>query len=167
MATFKETQALSPWIKWPTIVLTGGILLFGIAFGGAEDFAEQPIAITLALLGATLAIVMILVLRLEVQLNDQALSYRLFPLEWKTKSIPIEEIQHMEVKSFGILPFYGGFGRRRRLLKKEIAYIMNRKHAFIVDLKDGRKRIFSTTEERKLRQCIEGLAQKNNQHEEI
>jgi hypothetical protein len=156
MAVYKERTYLTPLIRWIGLAVVAAIMLTSLlaatVFNDGND--QELIGTLVGVIGGFIGIVVFLVLRLDLKLTGDAVDYQMFPLEWRTKRIRADEITAIEVRKFTIFPKYGGFGRRRKPWKKEVAYILNRDHGLYIQLKDGRTRIFSTSQPAKLRQFL-------------
>lgn len=143
MAVYKETQNLAPAIRWAFALLTAGILAFTIAstvISGADGTLP---GLLIAVPAGLLALALLFAMRLELRFSDTELEYRFFPLEWKQRQISWAEVSSITIRPAKFFDGYGGFGRRRRIMRREMAYILNRGPRLVVRLKDGRVRTFT------------------------
>jgi hypothetical protein len=167
MSVYKTQQHLPPWLRWSLALFIAGIMTVGMLAGAFDDPEDkgQLLGMLISILGSLLGILVIFSLRLDLKMNRDGIEYRMFPLEWKTRTIQVSEIESMEVRKFRRFPGYGGFGKRRKPWKKEIAYLLNWKAGLFITLKNGRRRIFSTDNPQKLEQFIRnaypGIIQNN------
>ena len=157
MAVFKETQCLTPVIRWVAMIITAVFVIIGI-LGAVKGISEDGwISLAVSLFVGPIAVALILFMRLDLKLTSKRITYRLFPLEWKEKQIDISEIESFHIHKLAMFGNFGGFGKRRRPLKKQIAYIMNRNYGMTVRMKNGKSKVFSIENEKKL----EGFLKKN------
>jgi len=171
MAVFKETQYLSPIIRWGAVVFAAIMTSLGIlgAIKGISD--DSWISLVVSLIVGPFVVVLMLFMRLEIRLSTTGITSRLFPLEMKDQQIAFSDIESVKVHKLPKFGSYGGFGKRRKPWKKQVAYIMNRKNGLTVHLKDGKIRVFSIENEKKLRTFLQAnygrLTGQNKNNEKV
>lgn len=143
MAVYKETQPLAPAIRWAFSLLIAGVLGFSIASTVISGSEGTLPGLLIALPAGLLAMALLLSLRLELRFTESGMEYRLFPLERKQREIAWAEVASITIRPAKLFDGYGGFGRRRRIIRREMAYILNRGPRLIIHLKDGRTRTFT------------------------
>ena len=146
-----------PAIRWLTAIIAGLAITLSLVFSLLlETKIEEEIfpMVTGGFVGMT-AIGIVFFIRLDVRMDRENIQYKLWPLEWKQRSIKVDDIAEMEILKFKWMPGYGGFGKRRRFWKKQISYIMNNKCGLLIKLKNGKSVVLSIENEKKLRQFIQ------------
>lgn len=145
MAIYKQSQYTTPLFRWSMAIVVSLTVFGGLLCGGREGGfrGEDWIALPVALVGFGVAVALLFLMRLDLRIDASTIRYRMFPLEWKEKTLNRDEILQLEVFRLPRFPKYGGMGRRRKPWSKEVAYIMSCRAALRVRLRDGRVRVFS------------------------
>ncbi len=158
---YKETQYLSPPIKWVAVIISSLVILGATVFILLDidqeiqevKGVEEWIGIIVPFIVGIGMMILMFILRLDLRISGKELVFKLKPIQFKEKSIDITDILSIELVPIKWYQF-GGYGRRRRVFQKTVAYVMNRKHALRIRLKNGKTFVFSTENERKLRRFL-------------
>ncbi|MEZ5024685.1 MAG: hypothetical protein R2728_15775 [Chitinophagales bacterium] len=154
MRTYQATQSFSPKIKWLFTIFLSSIVLITLLANAVDDTENTewiPLIFSVVMAMAALSIIWITKLHLEI--SEEKISYQLTPFEWKTKYISTSDIDQMVLKKQKWLS-YGGLGKRRRIFKKKLAYIMNKNYALEIILKNKTIITFSVDHENQLRSFL-------------
>ena len=150
MNTFSETQYFSPIIKWViTTLILGMLIFFALVTALDKTAAVDLLPLTITFIIPLIVASIFWLAKLRLTISEQGITYHLTPIEFKEKFIAIEEIDQLALRKQKWFEF-GGLGKRRRLFRKQLAYIMNKNYALEVLLKNKRKIIFSIENEKQL-----------------
>lgn len=115
--SFNEIQKFNqPWI-WLIILSTSGLVV-GLSlfeYISGMGFENQPFPwglFLLVALGAALPIVLMGISKMETEITDQGIKYRLFPFQVKFREIRWDEIKSAEVREYSPMKEFGGWGIR-------------------------------------------------------
>lgn len=86
-----------------------------------------------------LVLVFLLLLRLDVLIDENGISYKWFPFRMKYKTIPWEKIESLQIRRFSPIAEFGGYGLRYTF--KTTAYIVSGNDGIEIRIK-GSKRKF-------------------------
>ncbi|MFY7848040.1 MAG: DUF6141 family protein [Bacteroidia bacterium] len=142
------------------------ILLYGRAAWSqwilGEPWGNNPspdwlMALILLLLLATA--ILMFTLRLDSELSEKGIRYRLFPLQRSFREIPWSAVQQAGVRKYRPIAEYGGWGIRGLPKSKNRAVSLRGDYGIQLVLKDGRKLLIGTARELEMKQAIEHLAE--------
>ncbi len=145
MKHYIEEQYFGAIIKWVLVSFIIGmnlVVLVGLVLDDSTHVFENILEWIVPPIVLLFILTIIFLTRLKTVYEVDAISYRLMPFEFKTKTIPKTEIQHMEIKQFKWYQ-YGGFGKRRKVYSKLISYVMHCGPMLEINLVNGKKRRFS------------------------
>lgn len=113
---FSETQRFrQPWL-W-TVLLGGAVFYLAATLTGLQQGSGDGSSALLGTVvaGAVTAALLALFwsVRLETRIDDEALRYRLHPLQRSVTTIPWAAVEHAWVREYRPLREYGGWGLRR------------------------------------------------------
>lgn len=153
---FKETQKITQW--WILLSLIGLALFFlygiyqqlilDIPFG-SNPMSNIGLFITVLLLLIFMCI--IIVIRLETEIDEHHLSWSFKP--FMKKNVSWSEVKKAEVIQYG---FVGGWGIRL-FTKYGTFYSLKGNKGFAIELKNGKKILIGTQRESELRELISTL----------
>jgi len=91
-----------------------------------------------------LVLILLLTLKLEVAVDEEKITYKLFPFHWHEKRIYRKDIEKLEVRNYNALSEYGGWGLRYSSEHGK-AYILNGDLGLQLYLKNGKKILLGIT----------------------
>lgn len=144
--TFAEIQRFrQPWVRIIVIV----IALFSLISGLSPFFTGNYTGsgIVAALVGALIPLSVVLLFlfaRLETTIDSTGITYRLFPLQLKTRHIVWDEVAEAYVRQYSPLREYGGWGIRYSLGKAGRAVNISGNKGLQLVFRDGRKLLIGT-----------------------
>lgn len=160
----QETQrGMHPLLK---LLLVALVLLYGYSAWSqwvlGEPWGNNPspdwlMALILLLLLATA--ILVFTLRLDTELCEKGIRYRLFPLQRSFREIPWTAIQQAGVRKYRPIAEYGGWGIRGLPKSKNRAVSLRGEYGIQLVFKDGRKLLIGTARELEMKQAIEHLAE--------
>lgn len=156
MKIFTERQSLMKWVKY--LVLGSFVLVLGVVgsvFFAAEGVNEEPAVIVImivSLVVAALAPLLIFSMRLETEIDHNAISIRVFP--FRTKEIKWDDIQTAYIRPYSPIMEYGGWGIRYSF-RNGRAYNMSGKIGLQLILTNGKKILIGTQQGDKLSRVLE------------
>ncbi len=168
MAAFKETQYFSPLIKWALTAFISALMLISILTTILNNETKEefwPLIITPIISLVVLGFFWIC--RLQLEIDKKGIKYKLIPLEFKQKHIASSDIAQLSIRKLKWFEF-GGLGKRRRILKNKMGYVMNRNFVLEVNLKNGKTIVFSVENEKRLEKYLNNHLNHllNNQNEQ-
>lgn len=117
MKSFSEVQRFRIKWAWAAVIAVNGLFIYAIVqqvilgkpFGTkpAPDFALILVEIFLLLL-----LFLILSIRLKTSYNEEGVTYRFFPFQFKTTVIHWHELSDAYIREYNSLYEYGGWGIR-------------------------------------------------------
>ncbi|MEQ8924307.1 MAG: hypothetical protein RLO81_00765 [Fulvivirga sp.] len=126
MRVFVESQRFNQVWLWILIIVIDATFLILIAQALYNQLylgipiGNNPISDTGLILVSTFIIILLvaitlslLISRLETRIEQEGVSYRFKPFIRKWNSIPLDEIQHFELKKFNPIIDFGGWGYRK------------------------------------------------------
>ena len=148
---FEEKQGLKIWwlylITGLTIFPTVAILIFSQDGPNFNELKEMYFAPIFAILLPFLIIFIIQKNQLTLRINDEGISYRYFPFQYKQRNHLWDTIDQAHIRKFDAFSEYGGYGVKHRLWfnLKDKAYILNDKSKGLqIVFKNGKKLLFSS-----------------------
>jgi hypothetical protein len=109
-------------------------VLLGIPFG--NNPGSDALVTILCILFGIMFPAWFFSIALEVQVDGQALSYRMFPLQIRWREVPLPDIAAVSLISYRPLREYGGWGIRFGRLG--LAYTVSGNRGVVIRLKSGR-----------------------------
>ncbi len=140
---YKEKQRFTQWWLW--VILTGVTIL---TFYGAyvqlvegRPWGNNP-APDGFLIGTVVFIILLdilmLSIRLELQISNELIRFRLFPFHLKWKKIRWDNIDRAEVVAYKPILEYGGWGIRYSRKNKGMAYTTSGNYGLKIYYKDSK-----------------------------
>lgn len=166
---FEEKQGLKIW--WLYLITALGILpalsvlIFSNSGPSLAELRQMYFAPFLAILLPFLIIYLIQIAKLITIINQDGIFYRYFPLVPKTKKIEWLDINDAYIRKYDALSEYGGWGVKTRLWFKfrDKAFILNNGNEGLqIELKNGRKILFSTNKIEELTAFLLNLKTRHN-----
>lgn len=160
MRVFQEVQRFkNPIIL---VVLPAVQLLFGVGLFYQvilkQPFGENPVEdwILIAINAFIfLLIVLFLLSKLEVHMDQLGITYRFFPFQRKSTTIPWEEVLKPEVRTYSPIGEFGGWGLRGG--KNNRCYTMYGTMGIDVLMKNGRRLLIGTQKAMDARKAVKEL----------
>lgn len=129
-----------------------------------EPWGQTPmsdnglLALILISIGAMMAVnYLVFASRLEVEIKDNTIYYKYFPLVWNWKSLYKDYIDQYEIRSISPLSELGGYGYRRRFFKKKTGFVMSGNKAMVLKLTDGKTLIIGTQRPEELKTAMNSI----------
>jgi hypothetical protein len=148
LGIYKEVQYFRQ--LWLILVVSGSMILpLGIIAAvmiTQKQNIQQPeaiIVISLVVLLTLVSTALIFILRLDTEISDHGISYRMFPFHVKQRVIPWQEIDKVFVRKYKPIGDYGGWGIRG-LSKKNRAYNVSGDMGLQLILSNGNKILIGT-----------------------
>ena len=143
---FTEQQRFTQWWLWLILLIAAAMPIFGLIkqlqaehpFSDAED--NVGILISLFIMAAVG--VLFLIMRLETQISETAISVRFFPFHLKFLQFPWSEVEQVYVREYSPLSEFGGWGLRYGLDGK--AYNVSGNQGIQIVFKNGKKLLIGT-----------------------
>jgi len=106
--TYKEVQRVDS--LWPLLLLSVTLILNWVLYFGLEennlDYFFVSVSTSMILSG------LLVLTRLSTLIDTKGISYRLFPLQLKFKTIHWQEIETVDIKTYKPIQEFGGWGLR-------------------------------------------------------
>ncbi len=147
---FTETQRLN--LTWIYILVSIEMLIVGVVvFGGkyvAWEQVERAYYLPVLAFLAPLAVIPVIRnMKMVYRLSSEGVWYKVSFLVGRERTLDWNKIESAYIRKFDALGEYGGWGIKHRLWfkRKDKAYIFNQENRGLqLELKDGRKFLFST-----------------------
>lgn len=154
---FKESQMVN--ISWKWIFFIGLYVLMFWAL--IEQLSEQKdlhaiISILFSLLVIVVFNIIVLVMRLDTEIDETKIIYRYRPFHRKPKEILFSEISEIYLREFKPVREYGGYGIQRRI-RKGRAFTISGNIGLQIVLKSGKKILIGTQKPKELKLLIDKL----------
>ena len=166
MLPYTEVQKFrQPWLIVLlfifTVLAVWGIiqqLIFGRPFGN-DPVPDWVLALISFMLLVALAAFFFM--RLETRVDEQGILLRFVPFHFTPKKLSWENIQKIYVRRYRPIGEYGGWGIRRKLFSRSIAYNVSGKYGIQIEMKNGRKILIGTQNPDDVNQALDKLRHKN------
>jgi len=154
MLEFTEVQGFKRW--WIALVVTLGLVVLFLV----QEVTDFPLSIVPAhLIVPSLVTILLKSLRLEVIVDHEGISYRMFPLGKQMKR------SWDEIRDVKVIPYVRKPSKQGLFFKINeeygIIFRMGGTHGMLVTPKTGRKMFFGTQRPGELKTALEELAPKN------
>ena len=147
--TFRESQRMG---GLPLYIALGSFLLVDIILvitmvtqSGMDWTTEIGFTIGMVLIIQTLVVTMLRWMRLDTEVTQRGIRYRMIPFMRKWKSLSWDEIEHADVRKYSPISQYGGWGVRKTF-KGGTAYNMKGCLGLYLTLRDGKTLLLGTQE---------------------
>ena len=155
---FKEEQYFrQPWL-WIVILFFPGFSLYGIyeqvILGnpiGDKPLSDEGVISFSILVGLGLP-VLFWFMKLKLRVSQQGLHYQFFPVHFKERLIPFEDISRYKARTYSPLKEFGGWGIRFGFESK--AYNVKGDKGLQLELTNGRKVLFGTQDHKGLEKAM-------------
>jgi len=156
MVYFKEEQRFNqPWM-W-VLIISVDILILGIVLNSKEQ--EMLMAVVLGILPVFLINWLILSVRLQVEIKDQTIYYRLTPFQVNWRKIRKHEIDHYEVIKYNPIKDYGGWGYRINF-NREKALNIRGNRGLKIKYSNGKSLLLGTQQPEKMAATMQEMMDK-------
>lgn len=155
MQNYSETQKLrSAWLYVAMAFTFSAVVVSAYQESSLLSYSFLAIFGLLLLLFGSL-----LLSKLKLTFNDKGIYYRFTPFHWKTHVILWEEVEEASLNDFSALAEYGGWGVRYNFFTKTKAFVARSGCSLFLQLRNGRKRLFSIQQPEQLRPFLKRLEQ--------
>lgn len=161
-------QSFYPWIMLVTIIFViGG---FGIGFYQqlylGKPYGDEPMSDNGLILSSiftflvmSAAFIFILSAKLTTEIWSDGIRYKFPPLVPRMRHIPISDMVSAEVEKYRPIVEFGGWGWRRKLLRRKTAYNVSGRIGIRVTKKDGYQILFGTRHEEEMKRAVKKMMQ--------
>jgi len=162
---FTEEQYFrQPWL-WIVILFFPAFSLYGIFEQviqgnpiGNQPMSDEGVISFSILIGLGLPI-LFWFMKLKLRVSDHGLHYQFFPVHFKERLIPFEDIKHYKARTYSPLKEFGGWGIRFGFESK--AYNVKGDKGLQLELTNGRKVLFGSQDHKALEKAMK-KAQNSN-----
>jgi hypothetical protein len=158
-------QSFVPWLMLAVIVAV--IAGFGVAMYQQFYLGQTPDDATSKqelIWGSIISIVVmsgtflfILNRKLITEIWADGIRYKFAPFVRKMKHIPLTEIASVEVAKYKPIVEFGGWGVRKKLFARKIAYNISGNIGLRVTLKNGSQIVFGTRQENEMKRAVDKM----------
>jgi len=154
---FKESQKVNLGWKW--IFFIGLYVLMFWAL--IEQFSSKTdltaiVSIVFSLLMIIAFNIIVLIMRLETEINDNKITYQYIPFHQKPREILLSDIMEIFIRDYKPLREYGGHGIQRRIRKGRSFTVSGNKGLQII-LNNGKKILLGTHKPKELEMINEKI----------
>jgi hypothetical protein len=96
-------------------------------------------------------------IRLDTVIQEDGIHVLFFPIQWKLKAYPWEEIQECYVRTYRPLTEYGGWGYRIGLFESGGALNVSGKEGIQLELKNGKRLLIGTQRPEDAKEALQKL----------
>ena len=161
-------QSFVPWVMLASILLLIGV--FGFAFYQqlylGKPYGDNPMSNNgliwssiISFIVVSAVFVFILSANLITEIWTDGIRFRFPPLIRKLKHIPLTEIVSAEVGRYNPIIEFGGWGWRKRLLKRKTAYNTSGRIGIRVIKKNGSQVMFGTHKQDEMKRAVTRMMQ--------
>lgn len=130
----REVQRFNQfWLWLLQLILLGNV---GYSYYTTEEISFIALSIIILL------IVFFYLSRLEYTISEKFIQYKFFPLMWKYKKIPFDQIDKIKAVNYHPLRDYGGWGIRSGM--KGTAFTTRGNKGILINLKTGKTILIGT-----------------------
>lgn len=91
---------------------------------------------------------------LVTEIWSDGIRYKFPPLIWRMRHIPIAEIAEIKVEKYRPVIEFGGWGWRKRFLKRKTAFTIRGRIGVRVTLKKGNQILFGTQKQEEMKRAV-------------
>jgi len=156
-------QSFVPWLMLPAFLIT--LTMFGVGLYQqvylGKPFGNNPMSnngliwssmVSLLVLGGVF--IFILSGNLITEIWTDGIRYKFPPLLRKQRHIPLSEIVSAEVAKYNPIGEFGGWGWRKKVLKRKTAYNISGSMGVRVLKKDGSMVLFGTVHKEEMQKAV-------------
>ncbi|MDA3954603.1 MAG: hypothetical protein PF485_13225 [Bacteroidales bacterium] len=151
---FKESQKAKMARLWIIFICLYGLIFwafFAILNDEIDVTAISSMVFSLSLI--ILFNVVVIVMRLDVDIDEVKITYRYKPFHVKPRIIYWDDVSDFYVRNYKPMREYGGHGLQRKM-KYGRAFTVSGKNGLQLILKDGKKILFGTQKPQELERII-------------
>jgi hypothetical protein len=166
---YEEQSFRKKWIFFLAFFLC--LILFGIMLYGLVSqvfynipFGSHPTSNTgmwwLAAFATIITVgipMLIYQSKLTTKVKDDGFYFRYFPFQLNFKKIDLASIEKYKIKEFSPFSDYGGWGIRKKMFKKETAYIVKGNKGIEFTYKDGKIVLIGTQKPDEIKAAVSKL----------
>jgi len=160
--SFKESQKIRHvwiWLALGALSIASLLFFYDIYFYSfTETTSDYIINIFLPSI-PFLIIILLLIIRLETEVNQSGIYYQYFPFHLKKRKIEWSEIERAYVRQYRPIKEYGGYGIRG-ITKKNRAYSVSGKFGLQILFKNKNRLLIGTQKSIELEEVIYELHEK-------
>ena len=151
---YKEIQKFHQIWIWVLLGLIIGLWAYGVyqqIFLG-QAWGSKPASNTFLLLMSIVPItifILLLVMRLETEINKEGVYFRFFPFHKKRRFVDWNDVSKAYVREYKPVKEYGGWGLRKGI-KSGVAYNVSGKIGLQLELKNGTRILIGTSHPKKM-----------------
>lgn len=156
MKVFTEEQRLP---RWKLFLITGFLIslmvFLCIKFMEATIDKKAAVIMLVSILIYALLIVFVFKVKLASKINEQGIYYRFFPLHFKERFIPWNDLGKVFIRKYNPVLEYGGWGVRLNYYRKRgRAFNVSGNIGLQLILKNGKKILIGTHKEYEMKQVL-------------
>lgn len=137
---YQESQKFTQLWFWGILAFSASVIFYRFwEEHSPTQFRDLTVRSVAPIILFSLVLVFLLLLRLDVLIDQNGISYKWFPFRMKYKTIRWEEIESLQIRRFSPIAEFGGYGLRYTF--KTTAYIVSGNDGIEIRIK-GRKRKF-------------------------
>lgn len=161
-------QSIVPWIMLVFfLMLISGLgigfyqqLYLGIPYGDTPASDNGLIwSGIISFVAFSVLFIFILNSKLTTEIWSDGIRYKFPPLVPKIRFIPYRDVVSAEVEKYNPILEFGGWGWRRRMLRRKIAYNVSGRIGIRVIKKDGSLILFGTRQEEEMKRAVKRMMQ--------
>ncbi len=154
---FSEQQKFNQIWLYAIIIISTLVAIIPLGHGfftqiiNGEPWGQNPMSdiglltLVIVTLIALIAInYVVFTARLEVEIKDNSIYYKYFPMVWNWKTLFKDYIQSYEIRKISPISDLGGYGYRKRFFKKTTGLVVSGDRALVLTLTDGKTLIIGT-----------------------
>ena len=167
---YKEEQSFRqtfvPWIMLSASLFMIGVfgygfyqqLYLGVSYGN-EPMSDNGLIWSgiLSFFVMSAAFIFILSGNLVTEIWSDGIRYKFPPMISKMRQITLSEIASVEVTKYNPIAEFGGWGWRKRLLKRKVAFNVSGRTGIRVIKKDGSQVMFGTCRKDEMKRALEKM----------
>lgn len=150
---FKELQKANLGWKWALFIILYALMFWALY----EQIQVKDLTGILAITFSTLVIiifnVIIVSMNLETEIDENIISFRFKPFHKKQRTIKLDEIRKLYIRTYKPLKEYGGYGIQKSLRNGK-AYHLKGKTGIQIILKDNKKILIGTQKPKEAERII-------------
>jgi len=155
---FKETQKFNLRWKWLLFMVLYALMSWALLQQFSEEKYDIIGIVSLVFSICMLAFfnVLILLMKLEVEINNESVNFRFKPFHIKPRTIEIKDIDKIYIREFKPYLEYGGHGIQRKF-KYGKSFTVSGKNGLQLVLRNGEKILIGTQKPKELNKILEKI----------
>ncbi len=157
---YKEVQQFK---RWDVIALMSGIgalLIYGLStkLKGSPTVQMDPVSLIVAIvsiLGIFISVVYLINVRLYTKITDKAIHFQYYPIHYRSKKIPIDDIVEVSLQTLPANAQLSGWGVQYNSLRR--SYSVSSQSGLIIKTRRGKELFVGTEHPEDVKYCIDRL----------